>query len=234
MESFRKQDMKLETELGSFLDEYLYPDILKQYKAYSKFIRIKDRQQQLQGIDVIIENGNKSTINIDEKASVYYSNAMIPTFAFEINSYQRDGNEPVIGWLLNDNLKTDYYNLMWPNVKCIQNNEREWIRKPLSEIRKPDFTIIESMMINKKKLIERIEKDIVPKFEMKLLEYATKIRRNDLVLTNNKVCLATGYNIVYTENLKEKPINLVIKKNILSDVADAIYLISQDGSARIK
>ena len=103
MESFRKQDMKLETELGSFLDEYLYPDILKQYKAYSKFIRIKDRQQQLQGIDVIIENGNKSTINIDEKASVYYSNAMIPTFAFEINSYQRDGNEPVIGWLLNDN-----------------------------------------------------------------------------------------------------------------------------------
>ena len=91
---------------------------------------------------------------------------------------------------------------MWPNVKCIQNNEREWIRKPLSEIRKPDFTIIESMMINKKKLIERIEKDIGPKFEMKLLKYATKIRRNDLVLTNNKVCLATGYNIVYTENLK--------------------------------
>lgn len=232
MESLRKQDMKLETELSLFLDEYLYPNILRQYKAYSKFIRIKNKNQQLLGIDIIIENTDKSTINIDEKASVYYSNAMIPTFAFEIDSYQGNRNKLVPGWLLNDNLETNYYNLMWPNVKCVQNKEKEWIRKPLSEITKSDFTIIESMMINKNKLIERIEKDIGPKSQ--LLEYANRIRRNDLTLKNNKFKLAAGYNIVYTENRKEKPINLVIKKNILSDVADAIYLVSQDGSARIK
>lgn len=122
MESFRNQDMKAEQRLGEFMDTYFYSKLETDNKGILKCERIIDKELQMNGIDVCIETIN-GKIFLDEKAAIYYSNAMIPTFAFEINSIQTGHIEPVQGWFINDELQTQYYMLIWPNVKCIQKDD---------------------------------------------------------------------------------------------------------------
>lgn len=125
MESFRNQDMRAEQRLGEFMDAYFYSKLKSKNGAPISFIRMSDRDSQLKGIDVCIETDGRKML-IDEKASVYYSNAMIPTFAFELDSIQRGHTEPVQGWFINDELMTEYYMLIWPNVKCFQQSG-QWV-----------------------------------------------------------------------------------------------------------
>ena len=80
MESNRNIDMKAEKQLASFLDEHFYSRLHDKNGISVKFDRKKDKTSQLQGIDVEL-NADGKTFIIDEKASFYYSNAMIPTFA---------------------------------------------------------------------------------------------------------------------------------------------------------
>lgn len=83
MESFRDQDMRAEQQLGEFMDTYFYSRLRSKIGRPLNFIRTSDKERQISGIDVCIESEGKKIL-IDEKASVYYSNAMIPTFAFEL------------------------------------------------------------------------------------------------------------------------------------------------------
>ena len=144
-ESFRHNDMKAEKQLAEFMDRCFYSKLYDLKGNKVEFKRMTDQQSQLEGIDVeIIADGRK--FRIDEKASLYYSNVMIPTFAFEIDSIQKGHEEPVEGWFLNDSLSTDYYMLIWPNVKCKQIGG-QWVRKNIGSLTSYDFTIVEAMLI---------------------------------------------------------------------------------------
>lgn len=231
MESFRNQDMKAEERLGEFMDEYFYSRLKSKNGTSISFKRMKNKESQLNGVDILIEVGGRS-IKIDEKASIYYSNAMIPTFAFEVDSIQKGHNEPVEGWFVNDSLETEYYMLIWPNVKCVQQN-KQWIRKDIKSLKKDDFTIIEAFLIPKKDI--RIELERCGYDRQHLLVYAKKMR--EMCKGQQKMeeeFVNDEMKFTFSGQLAEKPINIVIRKNLLRKLAKGIYLISEDGYATIK
>ena len=233
MASFRSQDMRAEKQLGMFMDDYFYSRLSTKDGTPIFFQRKSDLKSQLQGVDVCIETSNRRML-IDEKASLYYSNAMIPTFAFEIDSLQKGHDNPVEGWFINDELLTEYYMLIWPNIKCTRSNEdRQWKRKDLDHLTKDDFTIIEAMLIEKQSIRSMLEKKGYNR--SRLLEYARLIRKmadeSDAIIEKN---IAENVKITYSGQIAEKPVNLVIRKEVLKQMSKGIYLISQDGYANIR
>ena len=231
MKSFRVQDMKAEQKLGEFMDAYFYSKLKSKNGSALKCTRIHGRESQVKGIDICIETEGRRML-IDEKASLYYSNAMIPTFAFEIDWMHKGVIEPMQGWFVNDRLRTDYYMLIWPNVKCIQRGG-QWVRKEIRELGKDDFTIIEAMLIEKSDIRAMLaEKGFTAGY---LLEYARKLRqRNRNGDSREEEELADNVKITFSGQLAEKPINVVIRKELLRDLAKGIYLISSDGYATLK
>lgn len=231
MESFRNQDMRAERRLGEFMDTYFYSQLKAKNGKSLNFTRMSDREKQLNGIDVCIELEDRRVL-IDEKASVYYSNVMIPTFAFEIDSMQEGHLEPVPGWFINDRLQTEYYMLIWPNIKCTRQGN-QWIRKDIKNLDMNDFTIIEAMLIRKKDIRNALEKKGYDKKH--LIEYARRMRRvcsKEEMRKEEK--LTDDVKISFSGQLAEKPINLVIQKRLLKGLAQGIYLISADGYATVK
>lgn len=225
MKSNRDQDMRAEEQLGRFMDKYFYEKIKDKNKEGINFKRIVDKKIQLKGVDVCIEIENCQYF-IDEKAALYYSNAMIQTFAFELEYLQPLYREVVQGWFINDELDTEFYMLIWPNIKCEQ--REGWKRKNLKYLQRDDFTIVEAMLIKKSVLRNRLEKNQLGK--KRLLEYARELRKTG----NREEKISDKIKIFYSYSLEEKPVNLVINKDMLKECAEAIFLISVDGYARIK
>lgn len=231
MESFRDQDMKAEEKLGEFMDEYFYSRLNSKGGAQLSFKRIKNKKAQLSGVDILIEVDGKSLI-IDEKASIYYSNAMIPTFAFELDSIQKGKTEPVEGWLVNDNLVTEYYMLIWPNVKCVK-QDKQWIRKDIKCLKKEDFTIVEAFLIPKQGIRMELERRGYDREH--LLLYAQRMRKRCKGLdVMKKEKIDEEMEFTFSGQLAEKPVNIVIRKSMLQKLAKGIYLISADGYATLK
>lgn len=231
MESFRNQDMKAEEKLGEFMDEYFYSRLNSKGSTPLSFKRMKDKESQLNGVDILIEVDGKCMV-IDEKASIYYSNAMIPTFAFELDSIQRGRTEPVEGWLINDNLATEYYMLIWPNVKCIK-QDKQWIRKDIKKLQKDDFTIVEAFLVPKQGIRMELERRGYDREH--LILYAQKMREMCSGKTDmKKETVDDEIEFSYSGQLAEKPVNVVIRKSLLQKLAKGIYLISADGYAVLK
>lgn len=229
--SFREKDMNAEKKLGEFMDRCFYSKLCTPDGKPVKYERIHDRKKQLEGIDIILDLENKK-FKIDEKASLYYSNAMIPTFAFEIDSIQQGHNNPVGGWFVNNSLATEYYMLIWPNIKCKKGERQMWVRKEIGQLQTYDFTIVEAMLIEKRKLTHEIEKRGYD--TKKLIAYAKKFRAE---MNNSRESVSQKIDdeikIMYSGMLAEKPINAIINKSVLKSIADAIYLIAEDGYAKI-
>lgn len=231
MESFRDQDMKAEQGLGEFMDAYFYSKLVKENKDVLEYQRMSDKESQMSGIDVCIVTTNRK-IFIDEKAAIYYSNAMIPTFAFEIDSIQTGHIEPIQGWFVNDGLQTQYYMLIWTNVRCVQ-EKSQWVRIDVKNLKKTDYTIVEAMLIRKSDIRKALEQEGYDK--RRLVEYAKRLRasykgsedKHEKWISENAKILLSG-------QLAEKPVNVVVNKRLLGNLARRIYLISPDGYASIK
>ena len=231
IKSLRHQDIKAETSLAKFLDSYFYNRLSPTKGSKLEIQRVEDKELQLKGVDVRIETDD-SELLIDEKAAFYYSNAMIPTFAFELESIQKGHEKPVEGWFINDELITNYYMLVWPNIRCEQ-VDGIWIRKDLSSIKKSDFTIVEAMLVSRKQLRKQIEDYGFDKDY--LVKYAIDMRKKYFKDSGRiEIKLSDGVKIVYSGNLAEKSINLVVSKEKIKKSAKGIYLISEDGYATIK
>lgn len=213
-------DMGAEHELSLFLDEYFYNRLLQNNKIVS-FERIKDKSLQLQGIDVIITT-KKSTVNIDEKAQLYYINQGLPTFAFEVNFLNKNGALSP-GWLYNKNLLTDYFVLIW--LTATHNN--------LQEIKAEDFINAECMMIKKTEIINYLSG---VGYTEKLIEKIAMDLRSQEQYGKYIIPDQTDFYFYLSppDNYSEQPINIVIRKDLLIRLAVRIYVVSKNKLARIK
>lgn len=229
----RQNDMDGEQKLARFMDKYFYSKLHGTNGEKYFFERKRDWESQMKGIDICLSVGDKEFL-IDEKATLYYSNAMIPTFAFEINSLQGNQDNLIEGWFINDDLLTEYYMLIWPNIKCEKReSDNTWIRKNIKNIKESDFTIVEAMLIEKQKLkdsifVEGYDRD-------RLLAYAKKMRElyeGSTRMEEEKIC--NDIKITFSNQIPEKPVNIVVGKDRLKRLSSAIYLISEDGYASIK
>lgn len=215
--SRRKMDMKAEQALARFLDQNLYEELRKE-GHFSSIHRADQYEQQVSGIDVTMTY-KADSVYIDEKAALYYINQDLSTFAFEL-SYQNRGEER-LGWFLNDQLKTTHYLLLWPDART----------SDLSAIQAEDFTVVDALLISKAKLKAYLEP--IGLDDHTLLECARILRQHKV--SGRQSIPQPGMSIYVSSSGKysEAPINLVIKKYILRQIADAHYCITPNGFTRV-
>lgn len=213
----RDIDDRAEQQLAKFLDTHLYQELLKE-ENFISFKRVADSRLQKQGVDVIAKTEH-AVANIDEKAQLHYINDNRPTFVFELE-FIRAG-QAMEGWFLNERLQTTHYLLLWPNAKTAD----------LSQIVSDDFTCVEGMMISKNKLKKYLNEIGI---SINFLRQTTKLLREQGVSGSQKTAYAgIKFYVSPSSKYSENPINMVISKQILEQLADAHYMISQQGFIRL-
>lgn len=192
------EDKRLEELFGSWLDAHLYPSF--PVEGLIGFQRVNDENYQKKGIDTVVQAKDIKLI-IDEKATLHYINKNIPTFAFELLN-RTSGAQ---GWLYNHSYLTTHYLLAWPNA-----SNPDSIRKA------DDYTNADVMLIERASLIDMLASKRLDETALreKVNYYLPKVTRE-----NFKFELVPGITLFFTEWLSEKPINIVIKKNLLDTIA---------------
>jgi hypothetical protein len=197
--SFRQRDSIVEKEIAKFMDEKFYNNV-------QDFVRFETKEEQLKGKDVSFTFREQKNIIVDEKAQTHYINKDLPTFAFEI-SFLRTNGEWTLGWLLDKEKENNYFILIWPFAS------KEW------NLVKDDITKLDCLLINRQKIIDLLEKEGFTKEKIMIEE--EKIRRGNLF---GKIGSGNAY-FYHTEKLQEKPINIVIRKDKLIEIAEKRFTI---------
>lgn len=181
------------------------------YQELNVIETVIDKKRQLEGIDVIAEINNQQ-INIDVKAIA----SKLPTFCFEISGNVHSGQ---IGWLLNDELKTDYYLIVYHDVEGSSKNYRKG--KQIMTLNNINET--EVLLIKKSTLKDRLTQElgdlekVVKGIRKQSLSGCSVIRFDK----NLKPTKERGEMIYPTLScgIYEQPINIVVKKEILDELA---------------
>ena len=183
---------------------------------------VHDRARQLKGIDAIGSIGNDS-INVDVKAIA----SQLNTFCFEISGNVSTNQ---VGWLINPKLETTHYLIVYHTVKGAERNYR--LGKRIMTVNNVIET--EALLIEKEKLKSFIQKELGQNLDSVVKE----IRKLDLegrgVVRFNKemnVVKGTVNQKAYPTislGLKEQPINVVIRKESLKELADKHWIIEDE------
>lgn len=182
----------MEGLFGEWLDEHFYSLYRDRYKV---LMRSNDHFLQKKGIDVIIRTKDDKMLYIDEKATLHYINRHIPTFAFEIKN-MTSGN---IGWLFNPDYVTTHYTLCWPD-----GNENGIFTKD-------DYYSSEIMTIKRSSVIQLLSDNG--------LDEAGINRMVDSYQGESKLKITDDISLYFNNTLRERPINVVIKKDLLKRYA---------------
>lgn len=191
------QDLNVEKEVSYFIDKYLYPFL------WGNFERQDSIEQQKKGIDVIVKREGVSML-IDDKCAFYYANKNLRTFTFEL-SYINKGSVRN-GWLLNDNMSTTHYNVMWLNTKDKNISTQK--------ITSQDIQNVEAMLISKQNLLDYLHS---LGYDQKTLS-SMEADLRDSYTTRKR--LTPHLELLISNHIAEKPVNLKINKTELSKLAD--------------
>lgn len=187
---------------------------------------VKQREFQKLGMDTIcLINGEVKTVDIKAMASV------IPTFSQELKNI----TSGKIGWLINDDLKTDYYLYTYHRVKdgtgnyskdkyLLNRNNIEYTKSIL--VKKADVLgiIYDTLGLDKnglKDLTEEIEKAYKKTGKTKFV-----YKDGELVATYNTSNFPCYF--VVSKYIKEKPINCIIRRSELERVGKVFEESDED------
>lgn len=221
-------DEQKEKNLMNFMDDL--------YKSYGYVVkRISDKVKQLKGVDVELSKDDKSFV-IDEKAATARQNSYtsLQTWAFEISSLN---NKFAIGWALNDNCINDHYSLAYLNNNrmCTEVSDAEvlLINKKLirQEIHKhgiltvedadsllsEDILLSENYTPNNKNIISFDKED-----GSKVVIFFRD--DDDKEMRKLKHIYPDGTALVCSYDLLEQPINFLIPRDELREMADDILI----------
>jgi len=199
--------MSTEQEIAAFLDEYLYPRVTESFE------RVSDVSGQMKGKDVIISIGGLEGMIVDEKAQSHYINRNLPTFAFEL-SFLRSGGIETEGWLFDESKDTQYYLLIWVTAK------KEW------GISKDDIKRLECVLLSRERLIEELSSRGLGKGNA--YERAREIRESGVTGPIGRGD-NDGYYFFHTDRLVERPVNVVVRKELLKSIAERAFVVTRDG-----
>lgn len=205
VKSLFHSDKHLEELFAMWLDLYFYKRIQQHYK---KVIRNTDTATQKLGVDVIIEKNNGIATHIDEKATLHYINKNIPTFAFEIMN-MTSGAE---GWLFNTSYITDTYLLAWPNALSDKVSKVE-------DFTSADIIIISRTAVHNLLAENGLTKDKIHKIMRKTISEPEP---------KEKLQVADGIALYFNNTLREKPVNIVIRKNTLKKYANYVCTVNKE------
>lgn len=191
------EDKRKEELFAKWLDDNFYN---KYIDDYDKIERNTDEILQKKGVDVIVVKKNGQIEFVDEKATLHYINKDIKTFAFEVLNV----NSGKKGWIFNEDYKTTYYLLAWPNATddSIPNSDA--------------FSKSRIMTIKKEEVINLLACNNVTKDNIQnLIEEG----RKKTSPSERNYVIGNGVKLNFNFELKERPINLVIDRKILEKYA---------------
>lgn len=194
-------DRNTEREVAKFLDTKMY--LIQELGLDVK--RIDDKKEQVSGVDAILtcERLGIKDVAVDEKCASAYWNKKINTFSFEL-SFLKFGNLRQ-GWLVNENLKTEYYNICWLNAT------KKWFKCE-------DITWFEMALVSKKKILDYLALQNLTIEHLKADdEWIRKHKTEKGAIGIGKY---DGCFFYYSPQLHEKPINILIKKEKILELSD--------------
>ena len=199
MESLRERDMCVEQAFAKFLDVSLY-----NHRIFSEKCRTTTKEKQLRGIDITvsISDLNLKEIYIDEKAQLdkKYIGHPLPTFAFELSFINKLGKIQD-GWLIDKQKYTQYYLLNWIIDADNKNN-----------LTYKDFNETSFCLIEKNKLLKYLSDK---KYDREALKTKAELIRKEGNFGKIDKKESNDFYFYYSKHLKEQPINLIIKKELL-------------------
>ena len=198
----REYDEHCEKVMGEFLDKYFYNENIE-----GTITRVKDRNLQVKGVDVVIDDGDVK-FYIDEKAAIRYVG--LKTFALELSFINRQGGINT-GWLLDNKKINDYFLFVWIN----ELNGTEI--KDISSIKNVDVALVSKASIFR-------HLNSLGWTKNNLLEKDHRIRNNEDEYMGN--ILRDKCKFSYSNHLIEKPINILLPKETYMEIADLSINIS--------
>ena len=207
----RKNDSLVEREVAAFLDEHLY----KNNEIIKEFARTDGINEQVAGSDVILStaDGKLTRVVVDEKVASTQANRNLGTFTLELSFINKAGNR-MCGWFTDMSKTTEYYLFGWINKADIpyDDNHKRW---NTDMIRKDSIHELEWALVSRKKILSFLEKKGWT-FE-RLGRQDEKIRQSGCVATKDFI---DDVAFRYSEKYREKPVNLMLKKETYLKLSD--------------
>lgn len=213
LKSNRKTDTQIEKVLAKHFDLFYRINNLN-------FERTEDYERQRSGEDLLIHTKMRDVI-VDEKCATKYWDRNLWTFSFELSSNfcdKRTGEakeERYDGWFVNENNKTDFY-----NISYVRANSFEKLKA--GAIDSLECIVISKAML-KKYILRQIRQTLVTE-DIKDIEKEFIKRKNAGEIKRSEKTgryqwlLCEGMKVVMSDNLAECPINIIVTKDILASV----------------
>lgn len=224
------KDKKFEEESFKYLKdtEIFHNDTMK------LIAEIKEREFQKMGMDTICLIDNEVKV-VDVKAMA----GLIPTFSQEL--YNINSNK--IGWLLNKELKTDYYLLVYHVLD--ETVATHNYSKDKNLLTKDNIAYTKAILIAKEKIFKIIEEETSINedkledllFEQIIPEYKTN-KTTKMIYNKNHKCVekkrtpADVY-FVISDKIHEKPVNCIIRRDKLEEYALKVWEIEESGKTAL-
>ena len=209
-----KESVNGEQAVHEFLCKHLYDKIFK-----SDYVTVVNKEAQKMGIDYVVYRKNDEPFTVDEKAQVNYINKPRDTFSFEI-SYLNIHKEVVDGWLIKNTIHPTYYALIWIWDSKEDNK---------SKLKTSDINTVECMFISNLNLQKFIRScgftdKILREFSEQMRKSSGNQRRYYAYLNSRK--------FVLTNMLPEKPVNIILDKDVLYKICTVDYMVMHGGIYR--
>lgn len=218
-------DISLDNEFSRYLDENFYSMVASSYQ------RVFDRDKQLAGIDTIatfkFQDGSfYENIKIDEKIQSHYIDKNLQTNAFEISFFHQRLDKRVGGWFVDEELETEFYFVIFPFSK----EGKGWHRGKINKFRTKNIAQLDILMIDKRKLLNKLN-DLGYTKERMISDTKNIVDKN---IGGRSKQGHKHFDYCYSESLPEKPVCLLIGKDLLREVADKRFFVYPDIVRAIK
>lgn len=230
MKSNWEVDKAIEENVIEWLEENFFKKDV--YITYYE-INHNNLKNQKAGIDLILStaDGVMNKSKVDVKIASTYVNANLPTFAFETSSLKApylDKKKSVPGWFIDDEKETEFYIIgwIWADVPIKYYNNKGYPVYDWEKIKKDNITKIELYIIRR----QDVKNYLLEKgwTHEKIIRQDKKIRDNESVETNEYVN-DIKFTITKREKLPESPINIVLKKKNLKEIAIYVKEVRKEG-----
>ncbi|MBQ8806022.1 MAG: hypothetical protein IJZ68_06015 [Bacteroidaceae bacterium] len=188
------------------INTFLVPHYFK--KVFTNVRPVDDTDMQGKGVDFKCDSNTTKDMLVDVKAmsSKKYINDPRPTYSLEVSTYNRNGDE-ITGWFFSAESMTEYYTFVWIHDAKVDSNGR--IRTA------EDINKVEVMTVDAHALQDYIDDVLYDNDMDDIFQIAQSMRWRE----EQKITVCPGICWRHSSHLPEKPVNLVVHKDILQRFA---------------
>lgn len=208
----RNQDELQEKVIGQFLDTYYYPSFT------TTIDRNTDRYKQIHGLDITVTSTNNNVYTIDEKAAVKWANKNLNTFAFEVDSLDKNG-DLYNGWFMTSTSDAinDYWLLVWvDSATSVDFNSIN------------DVEQVTVSLLKKQDVYDWMHRKNIHGKDLK--EAATYLRGSFNLNRYKTYTMLNGFKVIIQPNVSEHAINILIPRSTLvNDISTYSAVVTKKG-----